>query len=74
MIGSRTTPPGCVAPEGAAISRMSLTAALERILVWITVGRTRRMLAALDDRSLRDLGLDRATAAEESSKPFWRSR
>lgn len=74
MIGSQTTPPGCVTPERAAFSRLSLTAAFERILVWITVGRTRRMLATLDDRSLRDLGLDRATAAEESSKPFWYSR
>ncbi len=74
MIGSPTTPPGCVAPESAATMRMFLTAAFERILVWITVGRTRRMLATLDDRTLQDLGLDRATAAEEYGKPFWRSR
>ena len=29
-------------------------------------------LLQLDDRMLRDIGIDRATAAEESEAPFWR--
>lgn len=33
--------------------------------------RSRHMLATLDDRMLRDIGVDRATAAEESTRSFW---
>ncbi|MBM3651042.1 MAG: DUF1127 domain-containing protein [Alphaproteobacteria bacterium] len=33
---------------------------------------TRRYLAALDARSLRDAGISPAAAAYEASKPFWR--
>lgn len=46
---------------------------LERVFVWITLARSRRDLAGLDDRALRDIGIDRATAAEEAAKPFWRA-
>jgi uncharacterized protein YjiS (DUF1127 family) len=56
-----------------AAPRLSLRPLLDRLFVWITLARSRRDLAALDDRALRDIGLDRATAAEEASKPFWRS-
>lgn len=45
---------------------------LTRLMEGIVLARSRRHLAGLDDRALRDIGLDRATAAEESSKPFWR--
>jgi len=34
--------------------------------------RTRRALAALDDRALRDVGLTRAQADAEARRPFWR--
>lgn len=34
--------------------------------------RSRAQLARLDDRLLRDIGLDAATAATETAKPFWR--
>lgn len=54
-------------------SRPSLRALLERFFVWVTLARSRRDLAGLDDRALRDIGIDRATAAEEAAKPFWRS-
>jgi len=45
----------------------------ERILLWLTLARSRRDLAALDERALHDIGIDRATAMEEAAKPFWRS-
>lgn len=32
----------------------------------------RRALGRLDDHLLEDIGLDRATAKYEASKPFWR--
>lgn len=53
-------------------TRLSLLL-LEKVFVWVTLARSRRDLAALDDRALRDIGIDRATAAAEASKPFWRS-
>jgi uncharacterized protein YjiS (DUF1127 family) len=35
--------------------------------------RDRRALAAMSDRSLRDIGLTRYDAASEVNKPFWRA-
>jgi uncharacterized protein YjiS (DUF1127 family) len=34
--------------------------------------RDRAMLAMIDDRDLRDIGLSRATVAFELNQPFWR--
>lgn len=34
--------------------------------------RTRHQLANLDERLLRDVGLNPFEAAEEAKKPFWR--
>lgn len=39
---------------------------------WRRRARSRRELAQLDARLLRDIGLDRARALHEASKPFWR--
>lgn len=35
-------------------------------------GRGRRFLASLDDRMLRDIGIDRCTVDRESTVSFWR--
>ncbi|MBM3646250.1 MAG: DUF1127 domain-containing protein [Alphaproteobacteria bacterium] len=37
----------------------------------VELARSRRQLAELDDRLLRDIGLDRATARREADKGFW---
>jgi uncharacterized protein YjiS (DUF1127 family) len=46
------------------------------LLCWIgrerAHARDRRTLAHLDDRALRDIGLDRAWLARESAVSFWR--
>lgn len=34
--------------------------------------QSRRHLAGLDDRALRDIGLSRADVVRETDKPFWR--
>ncbi len=39
---------------------------------WRNRAASRSLLASLDDRMLRDIGLDRASADEESRTPFWR--
>ncbi len=39
---------------------------------WSERARTRRHLMELDDRLLKDIGLTRADAMLEASKPFWK--
>lgn len=37
----------------------------------LAVWQERRLLAQLDDRALRDIGLSRGDAYRESSRPWW---
>lgn len=60
-------------PGPAGGLRIAAQRALEHVFVWVALARSRRALAQLDERGLRDIGLDRATAADEAAKPFWRS-
>lgn len=46
--------------------------ALQLVIAWIDVRRQRRHLSSLDDRLLRDIGLDRGQVDRELAKPFWR--
>jgi len=41
---------------------------------WATLRRERLDLAELDDRMLRDIGIDRITARREAERPFWEGR
>lgn len=43
----------------------------ETIMTRAELAKSRRQLAELDDRLLRDIGLDRATARFESNKSYW---
>lgn len=43
-----------------------------RIEVWHDRALTRRQLAEMDDRLLKDIGLTRLDAEQEYTKPFWR--
>lgn len=45
---------------------------VDRLLDWIDRSRQRAALGQLDNRLLADIGCDRARAAEEAAKPFWR--
>jgi uncharacterized protein YjiS (DUF1127 family) len=47
--------------------------AASNLPAWRERGRQRAMLATLDDRMLRDIGIDRARAQREAEKPFWES-
>lgn len=54
-------------------ARAVLGAGLTYILEWRERARQRDLLAGLDDRMLRDIGLTRADVMCEASKPFWRA-
>ena len=43
------------------------------LMLWYERHRQRRHLARLDERLLRDIGIDRADAMREVSKPFWQA-
>ncbi|MBS0526182.1 MAG: DUF1127 domain-containing protein [Proteobacteria bacterium] len=49
----------------------SVVVGVEALLIRAEVRKSRRQLAELDDRLLRDIGLDRGTARFEASKGFW---
>ncbi len=53
-------------PAGWALARAAAAALGE----WQRRAASRRELATLDDHALRDIGLDRASAAFESGKSF----
>ncbi len=54
-------------------ARAVLSAGLIEIRAWRERARKRHLLASLDDRMLRDIGLTRAEVMSEASKPFWRA-
>jgi uncharacterized protein YjiS (DUF1127 family) len=47
-------------------------AAFVVIARWMERTRQRNALAALDDHSLRDIGITRIEATSEAEKPFWK--
>ena len=52
--------------QGARIARL-----IGRIERAVQVRRERRMLLAMGDHMLKDLGLDRGSAYAEGTRPFW---
>jgi uncharacterized protein YjiS (DUF1127 family) len=56
-------------PEDAgALARLSAT-----VQLWRRRAQSRRQLALLGERDLRDIGLTRVDAWQELKKPFWRA-
>ena len=49
-----------------------LACGLEALRTWQHRCHGRHALRHLDDRLLKDIGLSRAAAVREASKPFWR--
>lgn len=47
--------------------------AFDKIVRWNRRASERHALAALDDRMLEDLGIERTHALDEAAKPFWRA-
>ncbi len=42
-----------------------------RLAAWVELHRQRRQLLSLSDHMLHDLGLSRADAEGEATRPFW---
>jgi len=51
----------------------SLMSTLEFVFGWFTRSDERQMVADLDERTLRDIGISKADVYREALKPFWRS-
>jgi uncharacterized protein YjiS (DUF1127 family) len=74
--------PGRHGPEPNSWERHVARSFLGRILnrlvsllaSWHRRRRDRRLVASLDDRALRDLGIDRSMVDNDSILPFWRQR
>ena len=47
--------------------------AAARVLRWHELARQRRALLALNEHMLEDIGISRAEAEREASRPFWRN-
>ncbi len=58
---------------GRAVALLAGTVAvgIEKVMTRAELARSRHQLAQLDERMLRDIGIDRATARFEATKPFW---
>jgi len=50
-----------------------LMSGLEKFFGWWTRSHQRHLLASLDERTLRDIGMSKADVYREALKPFWRS-
>ena len=51
---------------------MFFSQAADKWRLWLRNAKTRRCLANLDERALRDVGLIRSVALRESERAFWR--
>ncbi len=57
--------------RAVALIAGAVGAGVETVMTRSELARSRRQLAQLDDRLLRDIGLDRGTARFEATKGFW---
>jgi uncharacterized protein YjiS (DUF1127 family) len=55
------------------VSGFSVAASSSLLALWHHRHRSRRQLAALDDRELDDIGLSRAQCQAECQKRFWQA-
>jgi uncharacterized protein YjiS (DUF1127 family) len=57
-------------PVGRGVQRLAALG-FARLLQWHELARQRRALLALNDHMLKDIGISRAEAEREASRPFW---
>ncbi|HTB37753.1 MAG TPA: DUF1127 domain-containing protein [Reyranella sp.] len=57
--------------RAVALLAGAVVVGIDNVMTRAELARSRRQLAQLDERLLRDIGLDRGTARYEASKSFW---
>lgn len=57
--------------RAVALLAGTVVAGIEKVMTRAELARSRHQLSQLDERMLRDIGIDRATARFEATKPFW---
>lgn len=68
---ARTAAPTFTLGRAIAFLAGSVSVGVETLVNRAEIRKSRRQLAELDDRLLRDIGIDRGTARYESTKGFW---
>jgi uncharacterized protein YjiS (DUF1127 family) len=68
---ARADAPSFTLGRALALVAGSLSVGVEALITRAEIRKSRRQLAELDDRLLRDIGLDRGTAQYEADKGFW---
>lgn len=68
---TRAEAPSFSFSRAVALLAGSVVVGMEKVMTRAELARSRRQLAQLDERLLRDIGLDRATARFEAGKGFW---
>lgn len=68
---ARAEAPSFSLSRAAALLTGLVVVAVEAVMTRAELHRSRRQLAELDDRLLRDIGIDRAKARYEADKGFW---
>jgi uncharacterized protein YjiS (DUF1127 family) len=68
---ARADAPSFTLGRAIALLAGSVSVGVEALFNRAEVRKSRRQLAELDDRLLRDIGIDRGTARYEANKGFW---
>jgi uncharacterized protein YjiS (DUF1127 family) len=68
---ARADVPSFTLGRALALIAGSVSVGVEALITRAEIRKSRRQLAELDDRLLRDIGVDRGTARYEASKGFW---
>jgi uncharacterized protein YjiS (DUF1127 family) len=68
---ARTGTPSFSLSRTVALMAGAVVVGIESVMTRAELARSRRQLSELDERLLRDIGLDRATARFEAHKGFW---
>ena len=68
---ARTGVPSFTFGRAVALLAGAVAVGIDTVMTRAELVRSRRQLAQLDERLLRDIGLDRATARFEASKGYW---
>jgi uncharacterized protein YjiS (DUF1127 family) len=67
----RTDAPSFSFGRAVALLAGTVVVGIEKVMTRAELARSRHQLAQLDERLLRDIGIDRATARFEAGKSFW---